>query len=133
MIFRNEYWFLSNMFPCSVMWQGDVYKCSEAAYQAAKCADIQERKRFTNLDGFAAKRLGRQVKLRPDWPQVQIDVMRDVLTCKFNQNNALLNKLKQVKGIITEDNHWNDTFWGMCRGVGNNHLGKLLMKIRDEN
>ena len=33
---------------------------------------------------------------------------------------------------IIEENYWGDTFWGVCRGKGQNHLGKILMKVRDE-
>ena len=33
---------------------------------------------------------------------------------------------------LIEENWWNDTFWGVCRGVGKNHLGQILMKIRKE-
>ena len=33
---------------------------------------------------------------------------------------------------LVEDNWWGDKFWGVCNGEGENHLGKLLMKIRDE-
>ena len=25
-----------------------------------------------------------------------------------------------------------DFFWGVCNGKGENHLGKILMKVRDE-
>jgi predicted NAD-dependent protein-ADP-ribosyltransferase YbiA (DUF1768 family) len=32
---------------------------------------------------------------------------------------------------LIEGNWWGDTYWGVCNGVGENHLGKLLMKIRD--
>lgn len=34
---------------------------------------------------------------------------------------------------LIEGNHWGDTFWGVCNGVGQNNLGKLLMAIRSEN
>jgi len=30
------------------------------------------------------------------------------------------------------NNKWNDKFWGVCRGVGENWLGKILMEVRDE-
>ena len=30
-----------------------------------------------------------------------------------------------------ETNHWNDTYWGVCNGVGQNMLGRMLMFIRD--
>ena len=39
------------------------------------------------------------------------------------------NDLKLIKEDIVEDNYWNDTFWGMCKGKGNNILGKILMNI----
>lgn len=32
-------------------------------------------------------------------------------------------------GVI-EDNQWHDTFWGICDGIGQNHLGKILMDTR---
>ena len=32
---------------------------------------------------------------------------------------------------LIEGNEWSDTFWGVCRGQGENWLGKILMKTRD--
>ncbi len=34
--------------------------------------------------------------------------------------------------ILEEGNYWNDTFWGICKEKEENHLGKLLMKVREE-
>ena len=39
---------------------------------------------------------------------------------------------KVVPTFSPEGNDWNDTFWGQCDGVGLNHLGKLLMRVREE-
>ena len=35
---------------------------------------------------------------------------------------------------LEEGNRWHDTFWGIDQntGKGENHLGKILMKVRDE-
>jgi hypothetical protein len=33
---------------------------------------------------------------------------------------------------LVEGNTWNDRYWGVCRGVGQNKLGHLLMKLREE-
>jgi len=33
---------------------------------------------------------------------------------------------------LIEGNTWNDSFWGVCQRKGENHLGKILMKIRKE-
>ena len=32
---------------------------------------------------------------------------------------------------LIEGNHWNDTCWGVCKGIGQNNLGKILMEVRD--
>jgi predicted NAD-dependent protein-ADP-ribosyltransferase YbiA (DUF1768 family) len=45
----------------------------------------------------------------------------------------LRNKLLQTEDwLLVEGNAWNDTFWGQCRGVGENNLGRILMAIRHE-
>ena len=33
---------------------------------------------------------------------------------------------------LEEGNTWNDTFWGVCNGVGENNLGRILMEVREE-
>jgi predicted NAD-dependent protein-ADP-ribosyltransferase YbiA (DUF1768 family) len=35
---------------------------------------------------------------------------------------------KEFAAAIT----WGDRFWGVCNGVGENMLGKLLMQVREE-
>ena len=129
--FAGEFDWLSNFFPCKVEFEGLTFDNSEAAFQAAKCLDMKERERFFGLSGGQAKRLGKKVELRLDWEDVKIDVMREVLKVKFS-NPELAEKLVATGNTqITEGNSWNDTFWGVCRGKGQNHLGKLLMELRD--
>lgn len=131
MKFRGEYYFLSNMYPCLVRVDGRIFRSAEAAFQSRKCLIPEETAAFQGLDGFQAKKLGRYVKLRPDWNDIRLAEMEKVLRQKF-RNQLLLSQLKEISGPIVEDNDWGDTFWGCCRGTGQNHLGKLLMKIRDE-
>ena len=134
--FRNERYFLSNMYPCKVVinLNNRLYEftCSESVFQALKCPErIDE---FLSIDGYAAKRLGKQVKASARWhdPEYRINIMRYALDCKFRQNPQLAEKLMQEKGEIVEINEWYDTFWGVCNNIGENHLGKLLMEIRDK-
>ena len=130
--FRGEYDYLSNFYSCPVEYDGLTYQNTEAAFQAAKCVDRNEREKFVSLSPGQAKRLGRKVDLREDWAAVKIDVMREVLICKFSQNPGLREKLIATGDVeLIEGNHWNDRFWGVCRGKGQNHLGKLLMKLRE--
>ena len=129
--FRNEHVYLSNFYSCPVQYDGLTYQNTEAAFQAAKCVDQNEREKFIDLTPGCAKRLGRRVDLREDWNNVRIDVMKEVLICKFSQNLELKEKLIATGNEeLIEGNNWNDRFWGVCRGVGQNHLGKLLMEIR---
>ena len=131
--FRGEFHWLSNFFLCQVEFEGMNFSNVEAAFQAAKCLDMKERERFFGLSGGQAKRLGRRVELRSDWEEVKIEIMRQVLKSKFTQNSELREKLIATGDTeLIEGNNWNDTFWGVCRGKGRNHLGKLLMEVRAE-
>ena len=131
--FRGEFDWLSNFFLCQVEFEGMNFSNVEAAFQAAKCLDMKERERFFGLSGGQAKRLGRRVELRSDWEEVKIEIMRQVLKSKFTKNSELREKLIATGDTeLIEGNNWNDTFWGVCRGKGRNHLGKLLMEVRAE-
>jgi len=132
--FRGEKFFLSNMYPCNVTINvnGTLYtfKSSESVFQALRSPD--KLTDFLPLNGFEAKKFSKQCKRRADWFDVSIEVMRYALHCKFTQNPELAAKLVALDGDIIEENEWYDTFWGVCNGAGENHLGKLLMELRDE-
>lgn len=131
MYFRNEYWFLSNMFPCKIRVNGLEFKCAEACFQSFKTTDPELRAKFQNLNGFEAKKLGKHIKLRSDWNAIRLDVMKAVVHVKFKQNPNLQQKLIEAyhnsgrNGII-EHNNWGDIFWGCNGTIGANHLGKIL-------
>lgn len=136
--FRGEYRFLSNFeidVPnnYAIMLDGEPYKCVEAAYQAAKTFDKDERKQIqaTNTPG-KAKRLGQEVKLRKDWENIKLQVMYDCLIQKFSYPYFKDLLLGTYPKLLVEGNTWNDTFYGICNGVGQNNLGKLLMAIREK-
>ena len=135
MRFRNEYAFLSNMYPSPVTIEINnkpyTFSCVEAAFQAHK--QPSRAAEFTCIDGYAAKRLGRKVTLRPDWEDVKDDIMEKCVRQKFIQTKEGLDvQLMFLEGDIVEDNTWNDTYWGRCNGVGLNRLGEILMRIRDQ-
>ena len=133
MIFKDDLYFLSNMYPCNVTISiGGVaytFSCVESAFQA--CKNFSRATEFIGLDGYQARKLGRQVELRKDWSTIKFQIMELIVKAKFDQNPDLITKLVAVQGDIVEENTWNDTCWGVCNGVGENHLGKILMKLRD--
>lgn len=130
MQFRNQFAFLSNFYFCPLVINGFMFSNAEAAYQALKCKGYEER--FVGVTGKTARALGRRLPMQEGWNDKRIDAMRFVLQQKFS-SPKLMAQLQQVQGNIQEDNYWGDTFWGVCNGVGENHLGKLLMEIRDMN
>lgn len=130
--FRGEHAFLSNFYLVRVEVDGLIYPSTEHAYQAQKTLDSDLRQMFMVGTPGQAKRLGQKTKLRKDWEQVKIDCMMKCLRAKF-KIPELRNKLAATSPkLLEEGNYWGDTFWGVCKGQGQNHLGKLLMKLRDE-
>ena len=129
--FRGEYRFLSNFYPCPIVFEGDLYPSLEHAFQAAKSLDPNERKvvRLCAKPGDA-KRAGRKVKKREDWDDVRVGVMRELLHQKFNDPQLRQRLLNTEGAELIEGNDWGDVFWGVCRGRGLNWLGKLLMEVR---
>ena len=125
MNFRGRFWFLSNMYPSPVL----GYSCVEAAFQSQKSCG-SEKEKFIRMTGFEAKRAGKYLPLRKDWEQIKLRLMYQLVRAKF-RDPKLLAKLRAIKSPIAEDNTWGDTYWGVCNGIGENHLGRILMFIRD--
>lgn len=134
--FRGSHRWLSNFWPCGLLGRnGLTYPTVEHAYQACKFPDgsgPHEACRTAATPG-EAKRLGRQPGCRPDWTKIRVDVMRRLLRKKFAPGSELARKLVATgEAELVEENQWNDTFWGVCRGKGQNVMGRLLMEVRAE-
>lgn len=132
--FREEYEFLSNFYPTKVMFDGITYYNSEAAYQAQKCLHPEDRLQFALLASDQAKRLGQKVERRSDWDDVKCGIMEQIVYAKFTQNPTLAQALLDTgEKPLKEGNYWKDLYWGvdLKSGEGENHLGKILMDLRD--
>lgn len=132
--FKDEFHFLSNFHYAAFAWKGKLWKTSEHAYQAAKTLIPVEQEHIARLNKPGeAKRAGKTVTMRPDWNEVKISIMKEIVRAKFKQNQILLEKLLATDGCYLEEtNYHKDTFWGVCDNVGKNHLGKILMELREE-
>ena len=88
---------------------------------------------FATLPPDQAKRLGRTVQLRGDWESVKEQIMYEICLAKFTQNKDLGRMLVDTGDAeLIEGNTWNDKCWGVCDGEGENKLGKILMRVREE-
>jgi ribA/ribD-fused uncharacterized protein len=131
--FHGEYAWLSNMWIAPIILGHWHFRSNEHAYQAAKSVDSNDWKQIQKLESpYKAKRLGRTFKLREDWLDMRVTFMKHLVKAKFDQHEDLKTRLIATKGMeIIEGNSWNDTFWGVCKGIGQNNLGKIIMQYRD--
>lgn len=137
---RIKNWF-SNMLPLDepFEYQGILYRTSENFYQAMKLPTdrFDLRAEIAALNPYKAKLALRDKKKyvwRKDWFDVQLDVMRYILNIKFAKGTSWAEKLLATGDEqIVEFNNWNDTFFGYDINLqkGENHLGKMLMEIRE--
>ena len=131
--FKGQYRFLSNFWIVNLRIGDMHFTSAEHAYQAAKSLDQQDWANISSCETPGdAKRAGRLLKLRPDWESIKLDVMEIILKEKFSHPELAHKLVETGDQELIEGNHWGDTFWGVCRNQGQNHLGRLLMKIRSE-
>jgi ribA/ribD-fused uncharacterized protein len=133
--FQGEYRFLSNFWPAEVEFEGHQYPSAEHAYQAAKFTDHSMRQKVAEAKTPAqAKSVAHSATTqRANWDEAKFDVMEKVVRDKFTRNAELRQKLIDTGDAeLIEGNTWGDRIWGVCDGTGENHLGKILMKVRAE-
>ncbi len=132
--FFKDFHFLSNFHPSLIEVERIQYATVEHAFQAMKTRDRDERLSVAAKESpGAAKKAGRKVTLRSDWEQVKVGIMKDLVLQKFQEHEELRELLLATGEChLEETNTWRDRFWGVCGGQGQNHLGKILMEVRDE-
>lgn len=141
----NNHRFLSNFSGHAVVWRDEVWPTSEHAYQAAKCVEEMDRLSILHAETPGrAKRLGRRVKIRPDWDEIKDGIMDEVLAAKFarpHMQSLLLSTGDEelIEGNLHHDNYWGDCRCGNkdgshpeCLTTGQNKLGIALMVLRGE-
>jgi ribA/ribD-fused uncharacterized protein len=139
--FSGENKEFSNFYPVEVLYQNIKFPSVEHGFVAAKSNNKLFWKEISEMPANSAglvKRKGRKINLRPDWDLIKLKVMRELLEQKFRQPKFKEKLLSTGDVQITEGNYWHDNYWGdcyckKCKNIkGHNHLGRLLMKIREE-
>ena len=143
MMFRKEFYFLSNFYPVSIETKNwGIWLSAEHLYHACKYKDKDERQKIKEHPAKGLKAFCRTLKsFDPEWNDKRMACMRKIVDLKFSQHAFLQRKLVAVKGPIVEENSWHDNFWGHCicdkcferlghHGGGKNNLGKILEEIR---
>jgi ribA/ribD-fused uncharacterized protein len=133
---------LGNMaggFPLT--FNGLYYNSSEALYQ---CARFIDKPTIVNAvrdaqNGFASKLVAKQYyeESRPDWMEVRVVVMSQVLIVKSQQHyKAILRLMEETNGLPIVEYSKKDPFWGAQpvgdELIGRNVLGKLWQMYRND-
>lgn len=133
--FRGDYEYLSNMYllDVAIEYNGLLYKSSENAYQSSKFDDISMKIDIQSMTPKQSKNYAKKNKhlIISNWNNIRLNVMREVVFKKFLYNIELQKMLVGIgDAYIEETNNWNDTFYGVCDGVGENNLGIILMQTQ---
>lgn len=132
-VYRRRW--LSNFYYCRVEYRGKVYPSVEHAYQAQKATNkIDHDYVMKAVGAVEAKYRGREIKKRAGFDDFKRRLMLKLLQSKFSNNAVLRAKLLATwPHELVHGNMHEDKFWGVSRRTGNgdNHLGKLLMFLRD--
>ena len=134
--FNGNYRFLSNFWLSPFVHESVQYISVEHAYQAWKMLyTVDFLKVITAPTPGEAKKLGRVLTLHSlaTDERAKVTAMKTFVNAKFIQNPDLMRQLLETgEQELVEGNNWNDTFWGVCQGKGENRLGHILMALRDE-
>lgn len=133
---REEYGCFSNYSLHSFNLDGKSWKTNEHYFQAKKFEGTKHENEVRNCrTPHMAKRMGgdRTLPLRDDWERVKEDIMYKGLKAKFEQNPGPKKILLGTGESNIKEASPNDYYWGTgARGTGQNKLGKLLVKLREE-
>lgn len=155
------YFEFSNFYPTKVIIDDNTYPSTEHYYQSQKFiyeganeqtqkyAKIVSEQTTPGKALYLAKQIKRKqykwmytlndiidlhsgVKIDPNWEKRKLEVMEKALRIKFKQS-ILKELLLDTRGKEIREASPRDWYWGIGKDEnGENHLGKLLMKIRDE-
>ncbi len=130
---------LDNFSAFSVVVDNIEYKTAEHAFQSIKFLETNPliaKQIMSAPSPFEARELAHKYKSqrRADWSSKKYEVMEKVLYLKTIQNSYVKQKLLETNTdeIIEDCGEDNDKDWGCgIDGTGQNNLGKIWMKIRD--
>ncbi|OBZ66185.1 Swarming motility protein YbiA [Grifola frondosa] len=134
---HDPYYGFTNFSPHTVEYRGKSYPTSEHLFQSLKfqahrpllAEHIRTCSDRPSMAFSEARRF--QPEVRPDWKQVNIAMMDEVLSYKFRQHADLKQELLMTRDAELVEDSDKDAFWGVGPdGKGRNELGKALERLR---
>ena len=139
--YERDFYVLSNFSAFQIDQYGLIFMTSEHLYHwnrfrlaGTKLADKIAEMILRARSAHDAYTLAQEYKRHqvPNWDEIKLKVMEDILRTKVTQHEYVKKKLLATGTRELVEDSWRDNYWGSGpEGDGENHLGKLWMKIRD--
>lgn len=133
--YEQDFYPLSNFSSFQLLYRGMRFATSEHAYHWEKFPHLPDTQSmiWTATSAHEAFKIAEAMasERRPDWDEIKLDVMRNILWNKVYQHEYVRRKLLATGDRELVENSWRDSFWGWGPNKGGqNMLGKLWMEIR---
>lgn len=132
--YEQEFYCLSNFSSFEVEINGARAPTVEHAYHVLKFEDPTIQHFILDArsahDAFKYAQALKEF-VRPDWNDVKVEFMKELLITKVEQHPYVYKKLMETGDRELVEDSWRDSFWGWGEDHnGQNQLGKLWMEIR---
>ncbi|PFH36870.1 FHA domain-containing protein [Besnoitia besnoiti] len=128
--FTGEYKFLSLDYPCLVFFQGRFFPSARHALLASRYPKAVDE--LSNVEDIKTlKKVAKEKEEDPDWQRLRLKWLEHIQRDKFRRHADLREKLRNTGGreLVWLNN--GDSFFGQIGNRGQNHLGRILMEIRN--
>jgi ribA/ribD-fused uncharacterized protein len=136
---QEAYGYFSNFSPHQIKMAGQMWPTVEHYYQAQKFVGTPDESIIPRIRGAAtpeeAAALGRDQQriLRSDWDLAKVNIMRAAVLTKFLTHLEIQTLLLSTGDQLIVEDSPTDYFWGCgADQSGQNHLGQILMSVRQE-
>jgi ribA/ribD-fused uncharacterized protein len=126
----------SNFSPHAIKINGKVFPTVEHAYHAAKFDDEKIKEEIRNakspLESYALGQKYKSVR-KANWDEIKVQTLHEIVKEKVLQHQEVRDALLATGDEEIVEVNPTDDFWGNGKdGNGQNQMGKILMKIREE-
>lgn len=126
----------SNFSAHRIEYNGELYPTVEHAFHAQKFTEGRIRERIISASSpLVAWQLGKKYKSerREDWDRVKVALLTELVRAKTTQHQEVRDALLATENEQIVENNPDDDFWGAgADGNGQNHMGRILMQVREE-
>ena len=135
--YPREFYPLDNFSSFKVEWNNYLYSSLEEAFQSRlflpDYEDISNRIKKSHSAHEAQKIMLENIDKVKYTYEEQLIIMEELLRLKLEQNPYVKKKLLETKDYLIVEDSPKDSYWGWGpKRDGENKLGKLWMKLREE-